>query len=213
MEWRGVEEAARYPEWRHDFAVQLGVAESALANLGVGYDPGRGCAWIPMRDADGTCGIQRRFTDGTKRAILGSRLGYFGTPLDELREIRSRAKGLIITEGASDCMAACTLGFLAIGRAGCMPGDRADAGALAACVRMHVVVVHDRDEVGCAGANAFAAHAMCFARSVRLIGPPAPFGDLRAWVQHGGLTQAQLENAIAAAPPLRVHIEEVAHGG
>lgn len=213
MEWRGVGEAARHSVWRRGFAAGLGVAQSALVSLGVGYDPGRGCAVIPMRDADGTCGIQRRFTDGTKRAILGSRLGYFGMPLNELREVRSHATCLLVTEGASDCMAAFTLGFLAIGRAGCKPGDRADAGALAACAGMHLVVVQDPDQVGRAGARAFATHAMRFARSVRLIEPPAPFEDLRAWVRQGGLTRAQIEDAIAAMPPLRVQIEGVAHGG
>jgi len=115
--------------------------------FGMGWD---GEAYtFPMFNALGECtGIQRRFIDGNKGMVPGSKLGLF-IPTNLLYE-----KTLFITEGISDACAVYDLGFEVIGRASCNT-----------CVEIlydfisfepeikRVIVIPDNDEVGLEGCH------------------------------------------------------------
>jgi hypothetical protein len=120
----------------NDLSRRLGVNPSSLHQLGIGWD---GAAWtFPMFDGDGTpIGIHRRFPDGRKLCLSGSRLGlFFSTATSSGDGDRSpwdagigtsvtahpHSGGhlspppmLLICEGASDTAAALTLGYYAVG--------------------------------------------------------------------------------------------------
>ena len=91
-------------------AAELGVAAWALDLLHVGWD---GTAWtMPEQNHAGlTVGINRRFEDGKKCCMVGSRRGL--TYADDWSE----AEGpVFIVEGASDVAAGLTLGLCMVGR-------------------------------------------------------------------------------------------------
>jgi hypothetical protein len=118
-------------------AANLGVAADALRQLHAGWD---GRAWtFPMRDGNGRIiGMHRRFPNGEKKCLSGSRLGLFisnksPTPGNETPAGAPENRGfvtvtalpeeknkntLLICEGASDTAAAITAGYDAIGLPG-----------------------------------------------------------------------------------------------
>jgi len=90
------------PLLKCDLAKELNISTRSLDDWRVGYD-GQGFT-IPMFREDlmeyakerGMCGIQRRFSDGTKRCVAGSRLGLM-YPQDLLDD-----DYIFICEGFSD---------------------------------------------------------------------------------------------------------------
>ena len=65
-----------------------------------------------MYDAESrVIGIRRRFKDGSKKTLSGTHLGLFKANYSYNANLP-----LLITEGESDCAAALSLGFQAIGR-------------------------------------------------------------------------------------------------
>lgn len=99
---------------------------------------------------------------------------------------------IIIVEGMTDCAAALSLGFEAVGR----PSDRSGFAALANMVRGRDVIVigeNDRKADGRApgfeGMKAAATAMQEHCPSVTKIMPPAKFKDLRTWYKEGGLTR------------------------
>jgi len=96
---------AEYP-----YAEEWIVPTKHLRDYGVKWNQEESCWLCPMLNAKGQiCGLQRRFKNGRKICVSGSKLGVFATstPLQEL---------LVICEGLSDTLAAANLGFDAIGR-------------------------------------------------------------------------------------------------
>lgn len=91
-------------------AETLGIAPWALDALHVGFDGE--CFTFPERNHNGQIiGCNRRFTDGTKRCVIGSRRGLTFT------DYWADAYGpVLIVEGASDVAAGLTLGLCVIGR-------------------------------------------------------------------------------------------------
>ncbi len=172
----------------------LGVSVESLRRLGVGWD---GRAWIfPMRDHAGrVVGIRRRFPDGTKRALRGSRSGLF-IPRD-LEAVGT----LVVAEGETDCAALLSLGFNSVGRPGCQGG----VGYLAKLTHgRNVGIVRDRDEPGLSGAQRLASVLACYCPTVRIIVPHAK--DAREWIA-GGATRSDVMAAIDSAPVFRLRIK------
>ncbi len=157
----------------------------------------------PMRDDAGrVIGIRYRGTDGRKWSYRGGREGLF-VP-DDLA-----ADGLLLLpEGASDTAVLLTLGFEAAGRPSCATG-------LPHCRQLarhrDVIVVADADAPGRTGAEALAAKLTPLARSVRVIQPPPPFKDVRAWVG-GGARPNDVQDLIHNAKPWKVDLRESAGG-
>lgn len=176
-------------------AQELGVSVASLQRLGIGWD----CrAWtFPVRSAAGVVvGIRRRFKGGDKRFVTGSRAGLFvpsGIPA---------GAPVLIAEGESDCAAALTLGFDAVGRCGCLGG----ADLLSTyCRGRDVGIVGDGDEPGQRGAQALAGMLTIVCPNVRVVFPPDGLKDIREWLQRGG-AHADVQSAIRQAEPQRLKV-------
>lgn len=97
-------------ERRRELAGNLGVSEESLDALSVGWD---GTAWCnPERDASGRIiGVSRRFPDGKKIMVPGSKRGLTYSP-----DWRSDNGPILVVEGCSDTAAGLALGICTIGR-------------------------------------------------------------------------------------------------
>jgi len=148
------------------FAGQMGVSESALFQLYLGWN---GCGYtFPMRDGDGRIvGIHIRRPNGKKVCEPGSRLGLF------LPRCFQKSELLVICEGVSDTATALDLEFSAVGRASCQTGQR----QLIPLVResKQVVILGDNDTPGRKGAEKLAATLALYSPAVRIVYP----GDTR----------------------------------
>lgn len=161
-------------DWRtfSRLAAGLGVSVASLDALGVGLSSRGGSAW-PMHDHLGRMvGIRRR-VDGKKQAVAGSRNGLFVPDLPE-RDL------VLVTEGESDCAAALSLGFFAIGRPGCQGGAEFLARWMQRRAGRDVAIVADADDAGRRGAAQLADALAPVCRTTRIVSPPRGAKDLRA---------------------------------
>lgn len=141
-------------------------------------------------------GIRRRFPNGRKVSLTGSKTGLF-IPAD-----LSPEGLLLICEGPTDTAAALDLGFYAIGRPNC-----------SSCVDMttrfakgrKVVIIGDNDKPGRAGVEKLAGKLLLHCPSVKIIYPPNGTKDLRQWLQ-AGLTSGQLQQIIEKEKELQIKI-------
>ena len=111
----------------------------------------------------------------------------------------------MICEGASDAAAGCDLGLACVGRFSCSHG----AGLLFELVRGQrpgqVVLIADADEPGRRGAEQLAAVLLPYVPVLKVITPPAPYRDLRAWRRAGAKPQ-DIENLLARTEPRRLTV-------
>ncbi|MBL8860697.1 MAG: hypothetical protein JNK02_01695 [Planctomycetes bacterium] len=195
----GRQRAGELPAVFARFAAKLGVTVAALEALSVGLDDRPATTW-PMRDHLGRfVGIRERYR-GQKRAAKGSRNGLFlpQVPEDAL---------VLVTEGESDCAAALSLGFFAIGRPGCQGATDYLARWFRSRAERDAVLVADADEPGRAGASALAALLAPTCRTVRIIQPPREAKDLRSALCAGTSRDevlAAIEGAAIVPPTLRL---------
>jgi hypothetical protein len=63
----------------------------------------------------------------------------------------------------------------------------------------------DSDDVGVRGATSLARILRLYAADVRLVTPPKPHKDARAWMNSGAMRE-DVEEAISAALPLKVSV-------
>jgi len=171
----------------------LGVSPDALYRLQVGWDHERQAVAFPMSDALGhIVGIRFRRPDGSKLSLRGGSEGLF-LPID----LEPRPGQLLITEGPTDCAAALTLGFQALGRPSCT-GAQTQVVELVRRLRpTQAAVVADNDAAGLEGAQKLARALILHVGHVRLVQPPPGVKDLRAWVRQG-CTPDDLFRAIEA---------------
>ena len=149
----------------------LGVTANSLKRLNVGWDGEAFC--FPMADERShIIGIRRRFGNGKKFCITGSKNGLFIPAGIE------RAERVVICEGPTDCAAALDLGWSAIGRPNC---DSKVAMTVAYVRQRAVVIIADRDSAGMRGARKLYEALMSSGSSVRIILPPDQYKDLREW--------------------------------
>lgn len=101
---------------RQRLAESLDVSIQSLEALSVGYgkdSDGRGYSSWPSKDEHGQfIGISRRYDDGEKKTVFGTRPGIY-IP-DRSRKLACNP--VLIVEGGSDVAAAYSIGILAIGR-------------------------------------------------------------------------------------------------
>ena len=122
-----------------ELADVLGVTMASLVELTVGWD---GNAWMfPERNAAGLIiGINRRFPNGRKICVDGSRRGLTYSP-----DWATRKGAALIVEGGSDTATGITLGLCVIGR----PSNTGGLAILAKLLKSHtkrkVIVIGERD--------------------------------------------------------------------
>ncbi len=176
----------------------LGLSAEGLVRFGVGWCECEQVSTWPMCDAAGrVVGICRRFADGAKRVFPGHKAGIY-MPTDLPADLSGQM--LLIAEGATDAVSGADLGFPSVGRFSCSHGMR----MLAELVRTRrpglVVICSDvGNDNERRGAKSLASALVTVATAVKLIAPPEPHKDLRAWRQ-AGLTGKKLQAVIAAAP-------------
>jgi len=115
---------------------------------GIGWD---GCSWtFPVFDSNGMCiGIQRRFEDGNKGFVSGSKIGI----LIDRQVVYSNQDTVFITEGISDLLSVADLDFLVAGRINCNTGVEELSNWLYNSMISRVVIIPDNDKVGIDGAE------------------------------------------------------------
>lgn len=145
--------------------------------LGVGWD---GKAWIypTYNERREIVGMQRRFPDGTKLHIKGSKDGIFWPFINSFTET------LLITEGVSDCMTALLMGFNVIGRSNCVGGKDIILKLLIRRRKCSPLIIADNDKVGIEGAKKLQKTILATGRSCEMLVPPVK--DLREWYEKEG---------------------------
>ena len=181
----------------YSLSTTLGVSTQSLRRLCVGWD---GQAFtFPMSSEQGKIiGIRRRFPDGRKLSVIGSRSGLF-VPTD-----LAGIGPLLISEGPTDTGVALDLGFDAIGRPSCNSGI--DMTVWVTKGRGKVVVVADNDQVGKAGAARLARVLALHCPSVKTICPPVGTKDLRQWLRQG-LSRSTVQSIIDRTESEKVQIQ------
>jgi 5S rRNA maturation endonuclease (ribonuclease M5) len=182
------------------------VSPEPLRRLGVGWNANEGCWTFPLSDADRqVVGINRRFGNGRKMVMPGHRAGLY-LPCDLPTSLSGET--LLICEGGSDTAAALDLNFIAVGRFNCM----ASVMLLVDLVRRTrpdaVVIIADADATGRRGAQDLAAAIKPRVIVCKIVEPPAPHKDLRAWLVAGASRQDVLE-AVRTASAMALRIEVV----
>ncbi len=149
----------------------LGITPKSLKRLYVGFD---GKAFtFPIRDENmKIIGIRRRFGDGNKRALAGSKNGLF-IPMG-----LSKDKPLFICEGPTDTATALDLGFEAIGRPNC---DSKIEMTVRFARGRKITIICDHDVPGRDGAKKLAKQLIEHCPGVKIICPPVVGMDLRQW--------------------------------
>jgi hypothetical protein len=182
--------AAATPSGLSRLAMDLGVTVDSLQAFQVGWSNHHRAWTHPMRDVSSrVTGIRLRKPDGNKFSVKGGKEALFlpsAWPSD--------CTILLVTEGASDALAAFTMGFLAVaGRPSCTGGRP----HIVALVRQHkpalVAIVADQDAPGQRGAVELASRLALHCRDVRVVTPPSK--DLRAWLLSGA-TATDLQQLI-----------------
>jgi hypothetical protein len=169
-----------------DLAQQLGVSSQALDELGVGWALPVRCWTVPEKDGTGkVVGLMRRWIDGTKMRVQGSKSGLTYAPAWDAGN-----GPILLVEGASDTAAAMTIGLSAVGR----PSNRGGCAYLAELLESlpferEIVVVGERDQKdsgewpGRDGAIATAKElARRLKRPIEWCLVPDGAKDLRAWL-------------------------------
>ncbi|MHC4618378.1 MAG: hypothetical protein ACYTEQ_11570 [Planctomycetota bacterium] len=177
-------------------AEQLGVSAESLMRLKAGWD---GQAYtFPMSDAEGRIiGIRRRFLDGRKVSVTGSRTGLFVPATQPADGV------LVIVEGESDLAAALTLGFAAIGRPNC--NSKIEMTAKCARGYSEIAIISDNDAAGRNGAEKLAEALVLYYPSVKIVCPPEGIKDLRQWLA-AGLSRPTLQQTISNTKAIQVGI-------
>jgi hypothetical protein len=192
------------PDALATLAKGLGLTVDSLSRLSTGWSREHGAWTFPMCNSSGHVrGIRLRRPNGRKCAVAGGKEGLF-LP-DSLT-----GDALLFTEGPTDCAALLDLGFPAVGRPSCTGGTALLVELCKDRRPRQVVIVADADAPGQRGAESLASVLVLYVPDVRIITPPSPHKDARAW-KIGGATHTDIQDAIGAAPihKLAVEIEKI----
>lgn len=203
------------PDRRAALAGELGVTADALERLAVGWATGAELetldtrcrshgAWaFPMTDAGGNVvGVRLRSPEGFKWSVAGGRQGLF---VPAYLPSAGRIDRLTVCEGPTDAAALIDLGLSAIGRPSCDSGVKLLSALVQKLTPIDVLIMADADAPGQRGAASLASVLCAYAPTVRIITPPAPHKDVRAWRQ-AGASPADVADLIDAAPVHRLTV-------
>ena len=187
-------------------AAELGLSARSLIRFGIGWSHLDGFSSWPMFDHRGwIVGINRRFQDGTKKIIAGHRAGLY-LPADLPQDLASVEGTLMVTEGATDAVAAMDMGIWTVGRFSCTHGAELLVRLVTRIRPARLVLLGDNDDPGRRGVECLASVLLAYVRELKVIYPPTQHKDLRAW-RRAGATVADLMQVIDAARPRRLSVE------
>lgn len=200
-QWRKYKDATTL-EQLQQYAALIGVTVESLKNLEAAWADCYQAMAFPMRDGMGKIiGLRLRNSEGRKWAATGSRSGLF------IPRQMHDFDPLLIVEGPTDCAAALTMGFDAIGRPSCNDGTLHIVEYLKRH-RREVVILSNLDKPhttpdgrtvypGQDGAEKLANEIVYRCKKLRIILPPPGIKDTRAWLAAGG-TRKDIEEMIAS---------------
>lgn len=189
-----------------EIADRLGLSAQSLARFGVGWAFRESCSTWPMCNARGqVVGINRRFANGEKKVMSGHRAGLY-MPADLPEDMSRFGMPLLVCEGGSDAVAGLDMGYWTIGRFSCTHGAKLLVNIISHRRPGIVVIVKDADGPGHRGAESLASTLLPYAASLKVITPPAPFKDLRAW-RLGGATADEVDRVIQSVAPRRLSLK------
>ena len=183
-------ESVRFKSCGEDLAAELGVSMAALRTLSVGWSDQYGAWMFPMRNGKNEIvGYNRRFKDGSKKILAGTKAGLYIPQLD----IQQPA---FICEGGSDTAAPLDLGFFAIGRFNVSSGAQ-DLKQFFSINRIFkAVIVADNDSLKNLNGRQARPGIEGALRLKKELGvsscvwqPPSPCKDVREFVKRGGTKQ------------------------
>lgn len=187
------------------FADGLGLTPASLRRLQVGWSITHRAWSFPMRDANGTVvGLRLRSENGRKFSVSGGHHGlHVPTGLGNPEQ-------LLLAEGPTDCAAMLDLGFAAVGRPSCTGATEITI-ELARKLRPKLaVIMADNDppktggrRPGIDGAVQLATSLALHVQAVKVIVPPVPIKDARAW-KIAGATADDVTAVINAVAPMRL---------
>jgi hypothetical protein len=187
-------------------AAQLGLSPQSLVRFGVGWSFRDNFSSWPMFDWRGwIVGLNRRFADGSKKMMAGHRAGLY-MPADLPQDLSGVVGTLLITEGATDAVAALDLGFWAVGRFSCNHGIELLVKLVSRIRPARLVLVGDADEPGRRGVESLASVLLAYVRQLKVVYPPQAHKDLRAWKKVGA-TCEDLMRVIGVARLRRLGVE------
>lgn len=187
-------------------AAGLDLSVESLIRFSVGWSiSDRYSAWPMFDHRRWIVGINRRFADGSKKVMPGHRAGLY-VPAD-LPDDMSRIEGLLLVcEGATDAVAALDLGLWSVGRFSCTHGAKLLVKLVERVKPARLVLVGDTDEPGRRGVESLASVLLPYVRELRVVYPPPPHKDLRAW-KRAGATLPDVIHLIDSTPPRRLVVE------
>lgn len=182
-----------------DLAIQLGVSMASLQKLGVGWSDLYGAWMFPMRNGKNeVVGWNRRFMDGTKKIVGGTKAGLYLPQVDFFDEAM---QPVFICEGGSDTAALLDFGFFAIGRFNVSFGAEDLKAFFKANNIFRCVIVADNDSPknlnGRIGRPGFeGAIRLKAALGVKscIWQPPSPCKDVREFKKRGGTAEMILSD-------------------
>ena len=181
-------------------AAGLGLDPRQLIRFGVGSTIlEEFSSWPMYDDRGGIVGITRRFPDGSKKIMAGHRAGLY-IPAD-LSESLFRIEGILaVAEGATDAVAGLGMSMWTVGRFSCTHGATLLARLVGRLRPACVVLVGDTDGPGQRGVESLASALLPYARTLKVIAPPAPHKDLRDWYL-AGATLTDFMRLVDSTPP------------
>ncbi len=163
-----------------------------------------GCLVSDDNPADPACVICVRTAEGAERQLetgagyLHRRHPQLNRKGDSLSVLPVSDQPVVVTEGASDCLAAMSLGYVAVGRASANDVGKALPGLLQG---REVILVGDRDPHGVGQRSletTFQALRSVVQSIVKVLPPEGKGKDLRQWL-NAGLTRVEFEEYVRAA--------------
>ena len=200
--------AAVRPEALDKLAASLGVSVESLTRLGVGWSAKHRAWSFPMQDAVGNVlGVRLRLVNGRKLSVKGGKEGLFipSPRPNPLPEGEGTHAPLLIAGGPTDTAVFLDLGFSVVGRLSWIGGVELLVKLAREYRPAEIAIVADGDLAGQRGAETLGVVLLAYWQSVRIITPPIPFKDARAWRQ-GGATAADVQSLIDAAPVRKLTI-------
>lgn len=198
------------PSLLTSLAKELGVAECALRELRIGWDPDHNAYTCPERNGAGrVIGIALRYPNGRKGFVKGGRRGLtYGGKLSD------QPDPVLVVEGPSDVAAAQTLGLTAVGR----PSNSGGVEFLADLLKgREVIILAENDtkpDGRCPGRDGALAVTQRLAglwrRSVKWACLPADAKDFREFLSRTGIDLQDTDGLRAAGESLLAAIVRTA---